>query len=78
MTTNKRDSTLKVKKGPFVNGEGEQELFIIRGNEALRVPVKIGIMNFNEVEIAAGVSAGDEVIISDMAEYKHLSQIKIH
>ena len=77
LITRMRDSTLKVKKGQFVNGEGREEIFVIKGNTAQRVPVTIGVISFDEVEIAGGVLEGDEVIVSNMNEYKHLSQIKI-
>jgi HlyD family secretion protein len=78
LVTSKRDSTLKVRRGQFINSEGRQDVFIVYGSLARRMPVKIGVTNFDEVEILEGVAAGDELIISDMNEYKHLSQIKIH
>ena len=81
LITSKRDSIYKVKKGPFIDaggGDGRQEVFVIRGSVAERIPVTLGIMSFDEVEIAEGLSQGDEVIISDMREYSHLSQVKIH
>lgn len=78
LITSRRDNILKLKKGPYVNGKGQQDVFVINGDRAKRVPVKIGVMNFNEVEIVEGLSQEDEVIISDMNEFIHLSQIKIH
>lgn len=78
LITSRRDSALTLKKGPFVNGAGERAVFRISGGVAIRVPVKLGVMNFTDVEILDGLSAGDEVIISDMDDYRHLSQIKIH
>ncbi|MBI1805891.1 MAG: efflux RND transporter periplasmic adaptor subunit [Ignavibacteria bacterium] len=78
LITNRHENTLKVKKGQFVNGEGQQEVFVIRGNTAQQVTVKVGVMSFDEIEIAEGLSEGEEIIISNMNEYKHLSQIKIH
>ena len=78
LITSKRDITIKVRKGPFVSHDGQQEVFVIRGDYAQRVPVKIGITSFDEVEVVEGLSQGDEVIVSDMKEYIHLTQIKIH
>jgi len=78
LVTNKHDSTMKIKKGPFVNGDGEQFVYVVRDGVARKTPVTIGLVNFDEVEIASGVSPGDEIIISDMNDYKHLSQLKIH
>lgn len=78
LITNKRAGTLKVKKGPFVGNEGKQDVFVVHGNIARRLPVRIGVISFDEVEIVEGLSLGDEVIISDMNEYKHLPEVKIH
>ncbi len=77
LVTTRRESTLTVKKGPFVGGEDEQDVFVVKGNSARRVRVRIGLRSFDEVEITGEVSPGDEIIISNMNEYKHLSQIKI-
>lgn len=78
LVTAKRDSTLTVAKGPFITGEGLQDVFVIRGSSARRVAVQIGLIGFDKVEIVRGVSAGDEVIVSDMKEYQQLSQISVH
>ena len=78
LITNRRDSVLVLKKGPYVNGKGEQMVFVINGGSARRVPVTIGVMNFDDVEITGGLAEGDEVIVSDMNAYSQLSQINVH
>jgi len=78
LVTSKRDSTMKVRKGPFVSATGNQDVFILSGNVAKRTSVTIGLMNFDEVEILSGSMPGAEIIISNMDDYKHLSEIKIH
>ncbi len=74
LVTHDRDSVLIVRRGPFVNGEG---VYVIRGDIAQMTPIRIGLLSFDEVEIAAGLQEGDEIIISDMSEFKHLGKIKI-
>ncbi|TAK63917.1 MAG: HlyD family efflux transporter periplasmic adaptor subunit, partial [Bacteroidetes bacterium] len=76
--TSKKEHTLIVKKGAFVQGQSEQPIFIIKENVAMRVPARIGIVSFDGVEILEGASAGDEIIISDIKEYEHLAQMKVH
>ena len=76
LVTGRKDSTLKVKKGPFA--DGRTPAFVIRGTMALRTPVSVGIASFDEVEVLGGLDPGDEVIISDMSEYEHLSTIRVH
>ena len=73
-----RENTMKVKKGAFINGNGAQEVFVLRDDIARKCQVVIGVMSFDEVEVVSGVDAGSEIIISDMSAYKHLSQIKVH
>jgi HlyD family secretion protein len=78
LIVSKRDNAVKVKKGPFINGNGRQDVFVVKDDNALKRPVVIGVMSFEEVEIIEGLNEGEEVIISDMNEYRHLSQVKIH
>lgn len=76
--TSKKDGILRIKKGPFINGDGKQEVFVIRGDIAIKVPVTIGIASFDVYEIVDGLIEGDEVIISDMRDYLHLSEVKLN
>ncbi|MBI4851040.1 MAG: efflux RND transporter periplasmic adaptor subunit [Acidobacteria bacterium] len=76
--TSKKNSVLQIKKGPFANGDGKQEAFIIRGDTAIKMPVTIGIASFDTYEIIEGLLEGDEVIISDMRDYIHLKEIKVN
>ena len=77
LITSRRDSTLVVRRGPFAAGEGVQQVFVVRGNIAVRTEVRLGVSNFDSVEIAGGCSRGDEIILSDMTEYAHLAQIAL-
>jgi HlyD family secretion protein len=76
IVTGHRDRTLRVRKGSSTSGEGIQQVFVVRGNRADRVRVRFGIASFDFVEVVEGLIAGDEVIISDMADYQHLSSIR--
>ncbi|MBK8556895.1 MAG: hypothetical protein IPL65_14465 [Lewinellaceae bacterium] len=44
---------------------------------AERRTVKIGMSNFNYVEITEGIAPGESVIISDMGRFKNASTVKI-
>ncbi len=68
---------LRVKKGPFVNGEGAHEVFVIRDGVAVRLPVRIGLASFDYYEVQEGLSEGDEVIISDMRDFIHMEEVKV-
>ena len=47
------------------------------GREAVRVPVKIGKMSVNTVQILAGLKQGDQVILSDMSAQDNFDKIRL-
>lgn len=77
IVTDHKDKALRIKKGPFANAEGARDVFVIRGDMAIKTPVKFGIASFENYEVLAGLLEGDEVIISDMNDYQHLKEVKI-
>lgn len=75
--TEQRTDTLSVKRGPVLNVNGHDCVFVIRDGKAIRTPIVIGISNFEEYEITEGLSEGDEVIISDMSDYFKAKEVKL-
>lgn len=75
IVTGHRARALRVRKGSSTSGEGVQQVFVVRGDRAERIRVRFGIASFDFVEVVEGLVAGDEVIVSDMADYQHLSSI---
>jgi HlyD family secretion protein len=75
--TDRKDKVLRLKKGPAINGEGSRDVFVIRGDTAVKTPVKIGIASFDFYEVLEGLIEGDEVIISDMTDYLHMKEAKL-
>lgn len=75
--TDHREGTLVVRRGGLVAIDGDQALFRIRGHEAERRRVKLGITNFESNEILEGLEEGDEVILSDMSDYANRKEIRI-
>ncbi len=47
------------------------------GKEAVRVPVKIGKVSVNEVQILRGLNVGDQVILSDMSAESNFNRIRL-
>jgi HlyD family secretion protein len=75
--TDRKDKVLRIKKGPAISAEGVREVFVIRGDTAVKTPVKIGIASFDSYEVIEGLIEGDEVIISDMTDYLHMKEAKL-
>jgi HlyD family secretion protein len=72
--TDRKDKVLRIRKGPAISAEGVREVFVIRGDTAVKTPVKIGITSFDSYEVIEGLIEGDEVIISDMTGYLHMKE----
>jgi multidrug efflux pump subunit AcrA (membrane-fusion protein) len=47
------------------------------GSEAVRVQVKLGRTSVNSVEILQGLSAGDQVILSDMSSWENFDRVRL-
>jgi HlyD family secretion protein len=60
-----------VARGPFAEGDGKREVFVLRGNQAVRTPTQLGLASSTHLEVLAGLAPGDEVVISDMSAYLH-------
>jgi len=75
--TAQKENVLRLKKGQFVNGEGDHEAFVVRDGMAYRTPVRIGLAGFEQYEVVEGLAEGDEVIISDTRDFIHMKEIKV-
>ncbi len=77
MLTDRKEKVLRVQRGPSTEGTGTREVFVVRGDTAVRTPVQIGVTGFETCEVARGLQAGDEVIVSDMTDYMHVKLVRI-
>ncbi len=75
--TERKDRVLRVKKGPALTGESENEAFVIRGTTAIKTPVRLGLASFDSFEVVSGLMEGDEVIVSDVSRYLHLKEFAV-
>jgi len=77
LVTATRNNVLRIANGPAFNGSNLQEIFVLKNGIAERRTVKTGLSNFDYVEILSGLKAGDEVITSDMRDYKKSKTVTI-
>lgn len=75
--TEQRTDTLRLRRGPLLNIEGIDHVFVVRGDEVVRTPVEIGLSNFEYYEITEGLAEGDEVVISDMSDFRKAREVKL-
>src|ERR1700730_358848 len=64
-----------------VHGETDSTVGLFKvvddGSEAVRVQVKLGRTSVNSVEILQGLSAGDQVILSDMSSWDNFDRVPL-
>ncbi|MBF9254521.1 efflux RND transporter periplasmic adaptor subunit [Pontibacter sp. 172403-2] len=77
VTTATKPNTLRVKNGPYFSGNTNNQVFIVRQDELVRVPAQVGVSNTDYVELENGVQPGDEVVISDMQDYAHMPKVDL-
>ena len=58
------DNVLRVERGAFLS-PATRFVYVVRGNQALRTPVRLGAASVSEIEVLRGLQAGDRVVISD-------------
>ncbi|MEO8064785.1 MAG: efflux RND transporter periplasmic adaptor subunit [Pseudomonadota bacterium] len=71
-----RNDVLKVGRGPFSDSD-TRFAYVVRDDEALRLPVEFGATAIGEIEIRNGLKVGDTVVLSDMREYKDAPSVLI-
>lgn len=69
--------TLRLKDGPYFDGAKKFNVYKVQNDVAVATEVKTGIKNFDYVEILSGLNEGDEVVISDVSSFNHLSEVEI-
>jgi HlyD family secretion protein len=78
LVTDARSKVVRVSNGSGFTGVPVQDVFVLRvDGKAERRTVKIGLANFDYVEILEGIRSGERVIVSDMSKYKNAKELEI-
>lgn len=59
-----KENALTLTRGQFLQSDNGRFAYVIKNDMALRQPITIGARSLSEVEILAGLTKGDQVIIS--------------
>lgn len=73
----RRADVLRVRNGPAFRGGRRQAVFVVRGGQAVRTEVTLGLRSGDYVEVVSGLEAGDRIIISDTRDYDELPAIQL-
>jgi HlyD family secretion protein len=74
----KRDSVLRVRKGPAFGKSNDHDLYFLLADKAYLREVKTGLSGNEYLEIVNGAEIGDEIIISDISSLRKLKEIEIN
>ena len=70
-------NTLLIEKGPFVNGSGNSDVYVILEDTAIKNSVILGASNREYYQVKAGLKEGEEVIISDTRSFNDVNKIRV-
>lgn len=76
VVTGSRKDTLVVRRGALGRTNGTHA-FVVRDGSAVRVPVRYGLASRDSIEILDGLTAGDEVVVSDVSELEDVAVIRL-
>jgi HlyD family secretion protein len=71
-----RADVLKVARSSFQDSD-TRFVYVVRDDEAVRIPVQFGAAAIGEIEVREGLSAGDVLILSDMRDYGDADRVLI-
>jgi HlyD family secretion protein len=73
-----KDDVMRIANGSYYVGKGEYELFVAKGNQLIKRKVQLGDSNYEFVEVVSGLQSGEEVVVSDMSNYKNKNKLKLN
>ncbi len=77
IVTDRVEDALYIKRGSFLNLDGDRAVFVVRGDKAVRTLVEFGLTNFDYYQVLQGLSEGDQVILSDMSHHTHVKEVRL-
>jgi HlyD family secretion protein len=77
VVTGRKGDALKVRRGAFADEGRAGDVFVVRGDRLQRVRVRFGLGGHQEVEVLSGLAAGDEVVLSDLSDLRHLETVRL-
>ena len=73
-----KDDVMRIANASYYIGKSEYALFVVNGDQLLKRKITLGDSNFEYVEVISGLQEGDEVVVSDMSDFKEKSKIKLN
>ncbi|GMM84131.1 efflux RND transporter periplasmic adaptor subunit [Pseudoalteromonas sp. MTN2-4] len=64
-------------RGRFLQSYDGMHIYVLRDNEAVKVPAKLGTKSLSKVEVISGLALGDTVVISDYRIFEKASSVRV-
>ena len=73
-----KEDVMRIANASYYVGRGEYDLFVRDGEgQLVKRKVQLGDSNFEYVEVVSGLKPGDQVVVSDMSQYKNKNKLKL-
>ena len=73
-----KEDVMRVANASYYVGRGEYDLFVRDGEgQLVKRKVQLGDSNFEYVEVVSGLKPVDQVVVSDMSQYKNKHKLKL-
>ena len=73
-----KEDVMRIANSSYYVGRGEYNLFVLDGDDQLvKRKVQLGDSNFEYIEIISGLQPGDQVVVSDMSEFRNKNKLKL-
>ncbi|UBD68281.1 HlyD family efflux transporter periplasmic adaptor subunit [Bacteroides sp. BFG-257] len=74
-----KEDVMRIANASYYVGRGEYDLFVRTSDkEIVKRKVQLGDSNFEFVEVISGLQSGDQVVVSDMSQYKNKNRLKLN
>jgi HlyD family secretion protein len=73
----KRPNVLKVQRGPFLEGGGGYQAYVLSDGLATLRPIEVGATSVSEVEITKGLKEGDQILLSGVEQFNGVKTVLV-
>lgn len=73
----RRNNVLMVDRGNFVDQDGGGYAYVVHGNIAERVPIRLGPASVEKVEVLEGLKAGDQVVVAGAEAFDRAQRVAL-
>lgn len=75
--TSVKEEVMRLPNASYYSGPGEYDLFVVQGDELVKRKVRLGDSNFDYVEVREGLKEGDQVVTTDMKEFRNKKKLAL-